>query len=279
MTDDPSAALREQARERGRRLLADAPYAEFADRATLLLTSPPTGLALTTPPHVAAFWLLVEADAARALPDPMRRALMSGGSYVERMRPAAAARELAVDLTVSSDGAAAIAGSGRRALEARWAIRHAEALHDRLGRHAQLIAAANRYPDDAPERIVRSLWLPAVSAVRALWVLGDAPAAVALPVAGEASAMLCRLACVFDEGDHPTPDLLLPAARQTRIGRRIATWLDDLAAALCDDAAATRRVGAAAEQVLREVTGVLGELYRDRAWLREPEAYALRPSR
>lgn len=279
MTEDPTASLREQARERGRRLLAEAPYAELADRATLLLTGPPSALPLPTPPHTAAFWLIVEADAARSLPDPMRRTLSGGGSYVERVRPRAGTDELAHDLTLSTDAAAAIAGFGRRALEARWAIRHAEPLHDRLGRHPLLIAAASRYPDDAPERIVRSLWVPAVTAVRSLWLLGEVPSAVALPAAGEASALLCRLACAFDEGDYPTPDLLIPAARQTRIGRRIITWLDDLGAALCDDEPAIRRVTTAAEQVLREVTGVLGELYRDRAWLRDPEAYALRAQR
>jgi hypothetical protein len=148
-----------------------------------------------------------------------------------------------------------------------------------MGRLPQLVAAATRYPQDAPERITRTLWLQVAAAVRALWIVGVAPAAVALPAAGEVSAALCRLACAYDEGDHPTVDLLLPAARRTRIGRRVATWLDDLAAALAGDAAATRRVLAAADQVLREVSGVLGENYRDRPWLRDPEAFALRAAR
>ncbi len=282
MLDDPTAALREQARERGRRLLAAPPFESIADRTTLLLTSPPAddlGDAAFAP-AVPAFWMLVDPALARALPDPYRSALQRDGVYVARERARGPGDALdGYDLTITIDATTTFEGVARRTLESRWAVRHAQVVHDRMGRHAQLIAAAGRYPQDVPERITRALWLQLVAAVRALWVIGVAPAAAALPAAGEAAAALCRLACVHDEGDHPTLDLLVAVARGTRIGKRVATWLDDLAAALGGDAAATRRVLAAADQVLREVAGVLGELYRDRPWLRDPEAYALRPSR
>jgi len=278
MADDPTAALREQARERGRRILAHAPFDAFADRATLLLTAPPDGVELPFAPGTIALWLILEPAAARALPDPHRSALIGRGSYVAYERPRDAALS-PLELTITLDPIPVLEAINRRALEARWTVRHAEPLHDRLGRHPQLVAAASLYPEDGPERVVRGLWLQAVAAVRAIWVVGRAPAAAALPAAGEASAALARLACAYDEGDHPTVDLLLPVARQTRIGRRLASWLDDLGAAVAGDAPATRRVAAAAEQVLREVAAVLGELYRDRPWLREPEAYALRAPR
>src|SRR5690606_4587400 len=147
-----------------------------------------------------------------------------------------------------------------------------------LRRAEQYALRAGLLPDDAPERVSRTLWLEAVQAANAIDVLPTAPGAAALP-AGEAAAALCRLACFDDSGAYPPAAYLRAAARGTRLGRRIATWLDDLPRAVGGDEAAARRVVAARDQVLEEARTILGERYRERPWLREPEAFSLRPPR
>src|SRR5438128_1388536 len=102
MVDDPTAALREQARERGRRLLANTPFDEIADRATLRLTAPPANVALTVAPVTAGFWLLVDPSAGRSLPDPYRAALVRGGVYVEKVQAKLPADGPPYALTVSA---------------------------------------------------------------------------------------------------------------------------------------------------------------------------------
>ena len=68
-------------------------------------------------------------------------------------------------------------------------------------------------------------------------------------------------------------------AADTRLGRRLVTWFDALTAAVGGDAAAARRAVAAGDQVIEETRKILGEVYRDRLWLRTPEAFALRAPR
>ncbi|MPZ99077.1 MAG: hypothetical protein GEU80_07005 [Dehalococcoidia bacterium] len=276
MTQDPASALREQAREWGRDLLGAAPWQQLAPHLSLLLTSPPAGIDLPAAPAGIDAWLLLDASEARLLSAPQREPLLRDGVTVER--PSGASR---IGLTVMTSEAAGrlVAGTTRRSLEARWLVRHAEPLHDRLRRGEQMAAVARQLPSDAPERITRALWLQTVQAVHALGAVAASPPAVVLPAAGEASAALCRLSCVVEDGTHPPLEWLLPAARETRVGRRVASWLDDLGASFGGDEAATRRVAAAREQVLREVETVLGEHWGDRPWVRAPEAAALRAAR
>jgi hypothetical protein len=272
----PPDAFRERARERGRALLAVAPFDEIADRATLLLTSPPTGVDSDTVPAYAGLWLIIETGDARALPAPYRGGLTRDSSYVEFLR--ASGEMPAVLLTITTNHTELLEGVSRRSLEARWSVRHAEAVRDRLDRLPRLAAAAARFPHEAMERILRPLWLQAAPALRTLWIVAESPGD-AVPVAGEAAAAVCRIACVFDSGDHPPTEFLFAEAKTTRIGRRLTSWLDDFAPALGGDEVAARRVTAARDQVQREIAAVLAERYGDRPWLRDPEAFALRTPR
>jgi hypothetical protein len=90
---------------------------------------------------------------------------------------------------------------------------------------------------------------------------------------------LLRLGCLLDEGAYPAIDELRAIGCTTRIGLRVASWLDDVSAALTGDEAAARRVIHAAPQVLVETRKILAERYRDRDWLRDPAAYEMRARR
>jgi len=276
MTEDPSAALREQAREWGRALVAGAPWENVADRVTLLVTAPPTGL--DAAPHSVSLWLAIDTVTARALP-PEYRTLASEEVRSERRR--ATATSPAVALTLSTDGALdrLLQSLTRRAMEARWQVRHSEVVTDRLHRAENFALRAGMLPDDGPERVTRGLWVEANSAARAFPAIAGERGIDALPAAGELVAALCRVACFMDDGAYPATEWLLPAARATRIGKRISSWFDGIAPALGGDEAAARRVASSTEQVLAEVQQVLAERYRGRRWLLDPEAFSLRMPR
>ncbi|MGE3962286.1 MAG: hypothetical protein AB7F65_11460 [Dehalococcoidia bacterium] len=273
MTSDPADALREQAREWGRALLAGTPWSGVSDRLTMLLVEPPARFPASS---AVTFWLTIDGPSARSLPDPYATALAADRAVVEHPR----AEGLRVTLAVMTDEALHrfLAGTTPAAIEARWQARHAEVLSDRLRRGEQYALRANLLPDDAPERITRTLFLDLVAAVRALGTL-EAHPAQSLPAAGAASAAVCRIACFDDAGSYPPAEHLRTVAAETRLGRRIATWLDDLVRAVGGDDAAARRAMSAGDQVIEETRTVLGELYRDRPWLRTPEAFALRAPR
>ncbi len=273
MTSDPADALREQAREWGRALLAGKPWSSVPDRVTLLLVEPPAKFPATTS---VSYWLTIDAPAARSLPDPYGPAIAADRAIVEHPR----AEGLRVTLSVMSDEALHrfLSGTTPAAIEARWQARHAEVLSDRLRRGEQYALRANLLPDDAPERITRTLFLELVAAVRGLRSL-EANPGHGLAVAGAASAAACRIACFDDAGAYPPAEHLRAVASETRLGRRIVTWLDDLVRAVGGDEAAVRRATSAGDQVVEETRLILGELYRDRPWLRTPEAFALRAPR
>ncbi|MGE3858078.1 MAG: hypothetical protein AB7G21_14060 [Dehalococcoidia bacterium] len=276
MTEDPSAALREQAREWGRALIGAAPWADVADRVTLLVTAPPTGL--DAAPGSVALLLAIDTPTARALPAEYR-ALPTDEAIVERRR--ATASMPAVSLTLVTDNALdrLLQALTRRAMEARWQVRHSEVVTDRLHRAENFALRAGMLPDDGPERVLRGLWVEAQAAARAFPAIGGSRGVDALPAAGELVAALCRIACFVDDGAYPATEWLLPAARPTRIGKRIGAWIDGIAPALGGDEAAARRVGSSTEQVMHEVHGILAERYRSRPWLAEPEAFTLRAPR
>jgi len=273
MTSDPADALREQAREWGRALLATAPWSGVSDRVTLLLVEPPSRFPGSTQ---VTYWLTLDVAAARGLAEPYGPALNSDRAVVEHPR----AEGLKVTLVVMTDEALhrLLQGTTPAAIEARWQARHHEAISDRMRRGEQYALRANLIPDDAPERIMRTLFLELVASIRGLAPLEVNPAHT-LAAAGAASAAVCRIACFDDAGSYPPLQHLRAVASETRLGRRLAPWLDDLTRAIGGDDAAARRSISSGNQVIEETRIILGELYRDRPWLRTPEAFALRAPR
>ncbi|GMU39496.1 MAG: hypothetical protein AMXMBFR23_03620 [Chloroflexota bacterium] len=278
MTDGPADALRIQAREWGQSLLAASPWAAVADRVTLLIVDPPAGIEGAPAPSSVTLWLAIDPPAARSLPNEYRTPLTSDQPLFERHRATATAP--AVGLAVLTDDGLhrLLQGVTRPAVEARWQARHAEVVSDRLHRAEQFALRAGMLPSDGPERILRALWLDLVGAARGLEIGPDAPAA-ALPALGEVAAAVCRIAVALEDGAYPTPGYLRAAARETRIGRRLNAWLDDFAAAANGDEAAMRRALGSRDQAIEEVRTVLAEPFRDRPWLRTPEAFLLRAPR
>ena len=277
MPGDP-AELRERAQEWGRALLLRPPWEPLTERLSLILVSPPAEAAPTAPPPLAVLWLLLDRQAAGALPDATRQRLLETGASIERHPATVTAPPIELAVRTVEGVERQIEGTSRRDFETRWALTHADPVADRLRRLETLAARARLLPPDGLERAVRSLWLEANAAARSLWPLPEAPAQ-ALPPAGELAGALLRLACLMDGGAYPTADRLRVEAASTRIGLRLNAWLDDLAAGLAADQTAGRRAANAAEQVLEEVRLVLRERYADRAWLRDPASYELRARR
>lgn len=279
MPDDPAATLRDQAREWGRSLLDASPWHDVSDRVTLLVVTPPTGLDALVVPGRAMLWLAIDGPSARSLPAEFARPLAQDEAVVRHHR--AVGEAPAVALAAMTDDALhrLLQGTSRRSMEARWHIRHVEVVSDRLHRAEQYQARAGLLPHEAVERIVRTLWVETAVAAQGIdAVRGDRPAD-ALAVAGETVAALLRLACLWDDGSYPAAEYLRVAAGETRIGRRMAPWIDDAAAAIGGDEGAARRLSGSRDQALSEVRGVLAERYRSRGWLNEPEAFALRAPR
>ncbi len=273
MTTEPADALREQAREWGRALLAGTPWSAVSDRLSLLLVEPPARFEGATN---VTYWLTLDLAAGRSLTDPYGAALSSDRAVVEHPR----ADGLSVTLVVMSDEAMHryLTGTTPSAIEGRWQARHHEPISDRMRRGEQYALRANLLPDDAPERILRTHFLELVAAVRGLATL-EANPAHALAAAGAATTAACRIACFDEGGAYPPAQHLRSVAAETRLGRRLVTWFDDLVRAIGGDGAAARRSVAAGDQVIEETRKILGEIYRDRPWLRTPEAFALRAPR
>lgn len=240
---------------RARALLEAPPWNDRPYVLTLLAVEPPEG----APAGPRRLWLVVDAADVRDLDAEWREPLL-------RHRLRRAGDELFETTVVTTDGIEALLdGVSRRSLEVRWEFRHADPLHDPSGRAERLAAAARRLPGDALERLARPLYLQAGRALEALArahaASNDASEALA---GGEAASALTRLACILEEGAHPTADWLDAAARQTGLGRRIAPWLD-------------ARAPATSAAVFAEAATALRAYFADREWLREPEIYALRP--
>ncbi len=274
---DRATALREGARDWGRSQLDAPPWAELQGRLTLLLVDPPAVRWATAELH-ATLWIVAEGSEARALPDALREPLLRDGSTHEQAHRGEA---LTVDLTVFTlerlEGV--LSGAGRRSLETRWSVQHAEPVHDPLRRHERLSTAAQLLPDDAPRRIARTLYLDVHASLTELSRITPERAGAAMVAAGEAAGAVARLACSLDEGVYPPAEWLLPAARQTQLGRRIVSWLDDLPHALGGDDAATRRVADGCEPVLKTVREAVRLRLGAADWLRSPRASALRAPR
>jgi len=277
MSDGPDE-LRGRAQEWGRALLLQAPWEPLTERLSLILVSPSAQSSMDDAPPMATLWMLLDRAAMGSLPDALRRPLMETGATIERHRATVTTPE--VELAVRGVEAIQhqIEGTSRRDLELRWILAHATPVADRLRRLETLAAQGRLLPPDGLERAVRSLWLEAHAASRALWPIGVAPRHALAP-AGELAGALLRLACLIDEGAYPPADRLRSEAAETRIGLRIGAWLNDLLAGLAGDDVAGRRSDTASEQVLEEVRLVLRERYADRPWLQEPAVYELRARR
>ncbi|MYA19163.1 MAG: hypothetical protein F4Z25_02600 [Chloroflexi bacterium] len=240
---------------RARALLEAPPWNDRTYGLTLLAVEAPEG----APAGPQRLWLILDASDVRDLDEEWREPLLR-----HRLRRSG---DEAIETTVATtDGVEALLeGVSRRSLEVRWELLHAHPLHDPSGRGEQLAAAARRLPGEALERLVRPLYLQAGRALEALRRTHDASSEPAAAIAaGEAASALTRLACILEEGAHPTADWLDAAARETALGRRIAPWLD-------------ARSPAAADAVLGEAGQALRAYFAGREWLREPEIYALRP--
>ncbi len=264
-------------RERAAALLAAQPWVEVASRGLLVLVRPPaTPWANTS--TISAAWLILDGVEARALPPEFRGPVVRDGAL---RLPASAADGLELAVMTSEGVGRALDGVTRRSLEMRWMLRHSVPLHDPLHRHDSLVGAAGRLPEDALERAVRPLYVQAAAALGALTtgVPSIASATSAFLLLGEAAGALTRLACVLDDGSHPPPEWLAPAARETRLGKRIAPWLDDLGPAAGGDDRAAGWIREASMGVLREAASVLQVEFAGRDWFTDPESYALRTPR
>ena len=277
MDSEPNPVHNEAAREWGRALLATAPWSTASDRVTLLLVDPPPEVEGVGTSRDISFWLTLDVGIGRLMPPPYGPALGADQPVMEHHRLPEGGT---ADVAILSDEAMhrLLQATTRPAIEARWLARHHQVVSDRMRRGEQYALRAGLLPDEAPERIARGLFLDFVAAQRQLTHLESSPE-TAVSAAGEACAALTRLACFDDQGGYPPTAYLRVAAANTRIGRRLVVWIDDVAGALRGDNAAARRALASRDQVVEEVRRVLGERYRDRAWLRTPEAYLLRVPR
>lgn len=263
MSADPDAQ-RESTRARGRSLLETPPWHEVADRAALILTDPPADLDVAATP---GFWLVVERDVSRSLPADLAQPLYRGEAVV---RPADGSR---LEVLTLEAALRLVEGVSRASLEARWRVRHAEPLSDRLRLGERLAAAATQLPGDVPDRVVRTLWLESHTALAAL---ESAEGRLQLVVAGEARAALGRLACFLDAGAYPPARYLEAATAPTALGMRLDDWFDGLVAGVGGDEAAARRTAQSAGQVREEVRTLVRQRVGTHDWLTDPDAFWLR---
>jgi hypothetical protein len=257
-------AQRESARARGRSLLEAQPWHEVADRAALILTDPPAEFDVETTP---GFWFVIEREVSRSLPADLAQPLYRGEAVVRTLD------DSRLEVLTLEAAARLVEGVSRASIEARWRVRNAEPLSDRLRLGERLAAAAAQLPGDAPDRVVRALWLESSAALRALEGAGSR---LALVVAGEARTALARLACFLDTGAYPPARYLEVAAAPTALGMRLDDWFDGLVAGVGGDAAAARRTAQSAGQVLEEVRTVVRQRVGTHDWLTDPDAFWLR---
>lgn len=269
MVNDPTIDARERARTWALAQLDESPWTETRTRAALLLVGPPVA-SWVTPAHIEAAppaaWLVVDRIDVRALPPAQREPLAKDGVFFQ---PNATGELLAIVFEALE---LVLDGVGRRSLEARWIVSHAEVLHDPLHRYDQLRRMAAMLPHDSEERALRPLYLQLAESIRGL-------SAGALPAAGEAAAAACRLASVLEDGMHAPVEWLGDDVAESSLEPRLRGWLHDLAATGQGDEAARRRVLAAADGVLRTFAEPIRQRLGQTPWLSSPLAYAMRPPR
>lgn len=271
---------RAQIVELGTTLLGATPWNEVATRALLMLVRPPLAEWVQTD-AAPMLWIILDGPEARALPPELRNALVRDGSTLLHLRAGEPATDVQLAAFTSDGIGRLMEGTTRRSLEMRWLARHGQPLHDPLHRFESLAGAAARLPVDALERVVRPLYVQAAQSLEALAGTvtdADGDGAALLPAA-EAAGALCRLACVLEQGSHPPAEWLLGAAAQTALGKRAASWLDDVPRALAGDARAARWIRESGGGVLREASAALRAEFAGRDWLDDPIAQTIRPMR
>jgi hypothetical protein len=267
MTTDPDAQ-RETARARGRTLLEGPSWDAVADRAALLLTDPPLELDATAAAAPQfGFWLILERDVSRSLPDDLAQPLYRGEPVV---RSEDGAR---VEVMTLEAAQRLVEGVSRASIEARWRVRHAEPVQDRLRLGERLGASAAQLPGGAPERVARTLWLEANAGLNALLALDVTPSLV---VAGETRGALERLACFLERGAYPPARYLEAAAAPTALGMRLGNWFTGLIDGVGGDESALRRTALSVDQVREEVRTVVRQRVGVHDWLQHPDAFWLR---
>lgn len=269
MVEERTTAAHERAKSWALALLEEAPWFETRARAALLLVGPPTAPWLRSERADAAragAWLLVDRADVRGLPPAQREPLAKDGVLVQET-PGGELVAMVVEALELL-----VAGTGRRAIEARWTIAHAEPLHDPLRRHESFTRASNVLPRDGDERVMRPLFLQLVESLRGLATGG-------LPAGGEAAAAAYRLASVLELGVHAPVEWLALDAADLPLIVRLRGWLGDLASAGRGDEEALRRALVAADGVQRAFAEPLRERFGAPAWLTAPTAFSLRPPR
>ncbi len=269
MVEDTTTAAHERARTWALALLDTAPWSETRARAALLLTSPPNAPWLTpalADAARAAVWLLVDRADVRGLPPAQREPLARDGVVVQDSSEG----ELVAIVVEALD--LVLAGTGRRAIEARWTVVHSEPLHDPLRRHEALQRAAGVLPRDGEERVLRPLYLQLVDSLRGLPTGGH-------PASGEVAAATYRLASAIETGVHAPIEWLALDSADMPLLVRLRTWLGDLASSGAGDTEALRRVLASSDGVLRTFAEPLRERLGAPPWLTGPTAYSLRAPR
>ncbi|MBX7111393.1 MAG: hypothetical protein K1X87_06045 [Dehalococcoidia bacterium] len=278
---DERVEQRTRISEAARALLEAAPWDEIASRTLLVLVRPPDveWAATSAPPLL---WLILDGAEARALRPELRNPLVRDGSTLVHVRATDAAPAMQLAAMTSEAVGRHLEGVTRRSLEMKWLARYSEALHDPLHRFDSLRGMAARLPADALERVARPLY---VQAAQSLEALAGAPMAAegaddgAVLPAVEAAGALCRLACVLEGGSHPPAEWLLAAARETTLGRRLASWLDDVPSAVSGDQRPARWIRDSGAGVLREAAAALRAEFAGRDWLDDPIAQTIRAAR
>ena len=266
-TSADSSTRRESARTHGRTVFESPPWDEVADRAALLLTDPPSDLEVEATP---GYWIVVERDVSRSLPADLAQPLYRGEPVVRALDGAHAAR---LEVLTRESAQRLVEGVSRSGIEARWRVRHAEPIVDRLRLQEQLAAAAAQLPVGAPHRVTRTLWLEAHAGLRALSEANGRPLLVA---AGETRGALERLACFLDVGAYPPARYLAVAAASTALGQRLGDWFAGFADAVGGDETAARRTTGSIEQVRKEVQTVVRLSVGTHDWLADPDSFWLR---
>ncbi|MGE0135543.1 MAG: hypothetical protein AB7L91_07940 [Dehalococcoidia bacterium] len=267
--------------EAARSLLEQAPWDEVASRALLVLVRPPAvEWARTEAPPL--LWLILDGPEARALRPELRTPLVRDGSTLVHVRATDTVPAMQLAALTSEAVGRHLEGVTRRSLEMKWLARHGQALHDPLHRFDSLVGMAARLPADALERVARPLYVQAAQSLEALAgaPLGEEDAdRGAVLSAAEAAASVCRLACVLDGGSHPPAEWLLAAARETALGKRVASWLDDVPSAFAGEPRAAKWIRDSGGGVLREAATALRAEFAGRDWLDDPIAQTVRAAR
>lgn len=267
----------------GKEFAQAAEWNDVSDRMSLILISPFSTDRLSefdpTMLDVATYWLILDKNTLTWAPAEVGKELKNGHAVVQQYGPSAAYPNAPeAHVTILRDDAAdkilnSIASDHRQALEARWHILRASAIHDPLRRFDQLNKMPHSVDEAELERVIRTLWVSAHASARGLHLNRDVESDSFSLTAGELAAQLLRLSFVLEETAYPTPPFLLQALETTHVGRRIGSWIQLL---LSGDPVERSQAQRSTEATLKEVKTVLAISYRTKHWLNSPAAFPYR---